>query len=98
MVMKISVEDVSEFEQLMKDKDLNISKGIVEGILKNLIGKRKNIHVLEVYIEDEDSIVDITVHRDDFIMTLEEGLKTHIHHEDYESCSGIQKAIDYLKG
>ena len=98
MAMKISVGDVNEFEQLVKDKDLKISKGIVGGVLENLLTKRKNVHVLEVYIENEDSIVDITVHRDDFIMTLEEGLKTHIHHEEYEACSGIQKAINYLKG
>ena len=67
-------------------------------ILQNLIGKKKHIHVLEVYIKDEDSIVDVTCHREDFVETLEENLLIHIHHEDYESCSGIKKAIEYLKG
>jgi protein-arginine kinase activator protein McsA len=97
MALKISVKDPQEFEQLIKDKNLKISKGIVNGILENLITKRKNIHVLEVHIEEDNSIVDITVHRDDFIHTLEENLKTHIYHEDYEACVGIQKAINYLK-
>jgi|TARA_R110001606_G_scaffold166659_1_gene311157 protein-arginine kinase activator protein McsA len=96
MALKISVKNPEEFEQLIKDKNLKISKGIVTGILENLTGKRKNIHVLEVFIEEEDSIVDITVHRDDFIDTLKENLKTHIYHEDYEACVGIQSAIDYL--
>ena len=97
MALKISVKDPQEFEQLIKDKNLKISKGIVNGILENLITKRKNIHVLEVHIEEDNSIVDITVHRDDFIHTLEENLKTHIYHEDYEACVGIQSAINYLK-
>jgi len=94
--MKIQVESVEDFEQMVNDKDLTISKSIVSGILQNLVGKKKNIHVLEIYIKDEDSIVDITCRREDFIETLEENLKTFIHHEEYEACSGIQKAINYL--
>mgnify|MGYP003646908507 FL=1 len=97
MATSINVKDSEEFNQLLKDRDIRISKGIVEGILKNLIGKKKNIHVLEIHLKDEDSIVDITVHREDFIMTLEENLQTFIYHEEYEVCSGIQKAINYLK-
>ena len=49
-------------------------------------------------LKEEDKIFDITCHREDFVHTLEENLQTHIHHEDYEACSGIQKAINYLKG
>jgi len=93
MAKYIEVRNAKEFEQMIKDKDLSISKGIVEGILKNLIGKRKHVHVLEIYIKDEDSTVDVTCHRDDFVHTLEENLKTHIYHEDYEACSGIQLNI-----
>jgi hypothetical protein len=98
MAKKIKVNNSEEFNQLLKDKDLRISKGIVKAILENLIGKRKNIHVLEIYLKDEDSIIDITVHRDDFVQTLEENMKNFIYHEEYEACSGIQKAIKYLKG
>ena len=98
MAKYIAVNSVEEFEQMIKDKDLSISKAITQGILENLVGKRKNIHVLEVFIKDEDTTVDITCHRDDFIETLEENLQTHVYHEDYEACSGIQKAIKYLKG
>tara|TARA_R110000803_G_scaffold71375_2_gene134584 strand:- start:1315 stop:1611 length:297 start_codon:yes stop_codon:yes gene_type:complete len=97
MAKKIKVKDIKELEKLINDKNLDISKGIVEGILKNLIGKKKNVHVLEIYITEDDSIVDITCHRSDFIETLEENLKTHIYHEDYEACAGIKLAIDYLK-
>lgn len=98
MAQYIEVNTAEEFEQMIKDKDLSISKGITEGILKNLVGNRKNVHVLEVYIKENDSTVDVTCHRDDFIETLEQNLETHIYHEDYEGCSGIQKAINYLKG
>jgi len=97
MATVVNVENVEEFEQRIKDKDIIISKLIVSSILQNLIGKKKHIHILEIYIKDEDSIVDVTCHRDDFIETLEENLQIHVYHEDYESCSGIKKAIEYLK-
>ena len=77
MVDKIKVKNTEAFEQLIKEKDLGISKGIVKGILENLVGKRKHIPVLEVYLEDEGTIVDITCDRKDFIATLEENLKIH---------------------
>ena len=72
MVDKIKVKNTEAFEQLIKEKDLGISKGIVKGILENLVGKRKHIPVLEVYLEEEGTIVDITCDRKDFIVTLEE--------------------------
>ena len=97
MVRSIVVNDAEDFEQRIKDKDLSISKGIVEGILQNLTTKKKHIHVLEIHLLENDTIVDITCHRDDFIETLEENLKTHVYHEDYEACAGIQKAIEFLK-
>jgi len=97
MARSIVVNSTEEFEQRIKNKDLSISKGIVEGILQNLTTKRKNIHVLEIHLLEEDTIVDITVNRDDFITTLETNLETHVYHEDYEACAGIKKAIEFLK-
>ena len=97
MVDKIKVKNTEAFEQLIKEKDLGISKGIVKGILENLVGKRKHIPVLEVYLEEEGTIVDITCDRKDFISTLEENLKIHEYHEKYEACAGIGKAINFLK-
>lgn len=97
MARSIVVNSTEEFEQRIKNKDLSISKGIVEGILQNLTTKRKHIHVLEIHLLEEDTIVDITVNRGDFITTLETNLETHVYHEDYEACAGIKKAIEFLK-
>ena len=83
----LEIKSTDEFEQMIKDKDLGISKSIVKGILENLVGKKKNIHVLEIYVESEDRIFDITCHRDDFVDTLKEvdteGVKplTHVNEE-----------------
>ena len=97
MVDKIKVKNTEAFDQLIEEKDLRISKSIVKGILENLVGKRKYIPILEVYLEDEGTTVDITCSRVDFIATLEENLKIHEYHEEYEACAGIEKAINFLK-
>ena len=81
----LEIKSTDEFEQMIKDKDLGISKSIVKGILENLVGDKKHIHVLEIYVEAEDKIFDITCDREDFIDTLKENLETHVYHEDYEN-------------
>lgn len=97
MAYKIEVETYQEFEDLIYNKDLNISKAIVDKILNNLKTKKRFIPVLEINISDENKIMDLTVDREDFIDTLEKNLEIHIFHEEYEKCVAIKNAIDSLK-
>lgn len=97
MAYSVNVKTYEEFEDLIYSKDLNISKSIVDSILKNMTTKKRHIHVLEIMIEDEDKIMDLTVDRNDFIDTLEKNLEIHVYHEEYERCVEIQNAIQKLK-
>jgi len=97
MAYSINVKNYQEFEDLISAKDLNISKACVDGILKNLNTKKRHIHILEIIIDDEDGIRDITVDRKNFIFTLEKNLEIHAYHEEYERCIEIQNAIKKLK-
>jgi hypothetical protein len=96
MIYKISVADIEEFEDLIKSKHLRISQEIIKKILENLNTKKKYVNVLEVYVEDLDQTMDLTVERENYLETLELNLKIHELHEDYEGCSKIQKAIKKL--
>ena len=69
----------------------------MDGVLDNLNTKKRFVHVLEIMIEDEDKIMDLTVDRNDFIDTLEKNLEIHVYHEEYERCVEIQNAIQKLK-
>ena len=51
------------------------TEACVESILKNLNTKKRHIHILEVIIEEEDRIFDITCDRNDFIETLEKNFR-----------------------
>jgi hypothetical protein len=97
MVTEISVFDSNEFEELVAQRDLRISKALVETILNNLKGRKRHLHALSVLIEQEQTIYDITIDRNEFVNTLEQNLPIYEKHELYEGCAEIVKAIKFLK-
>ena len=97
MVKRIKVKNVEEFEEMLQEQDLKVSKAIVEVALKNLHGDKRFIPVLEVHIEDDESIFDITLDRRDMLITLQQNLEIHERNEDYEGCARIASAIKELK-
>jgi DNA-directed RNA polymerase len=97
MVKRIKVKSVEEFEDMLQEQDLKISKAIIEVALKNLKGDKRFIPVLEVHVEDDESIFDITLDRQNMISTLQQNLEIHERNEDYEGCARISKAIQELK-
>jgi hypothetical protein len=97
MATEISVFDSDEFEKMVTDRNLRISKALVETILKNLNGRKRHLHALSILVEQEHTIYDITVDRQDFVTTLEQNLSILQDNEDYETCAEVVKAIKFLK-
>ena len=97
MATEISVFDSEEFEELVAQRDLRISKALVETILVNLKGRKRHLHALSVLIEQDQTIYDITIDRQEFVKTLENNLPVYEKHELYEGCAEIVKAIIFLK-
>jgi len=94
---EISVFDSEEFERLVSEKDIRISNALVDTILKNLKGRKRHIHALSVLVEQEQTVYDITIDRDEFITTLEMSLPVYEAVEEYEKCAEVVKAIKFLK-
>ena len=97
MVKRIKVKNVEEFEDMLQEQDLKISKAIIEVALKNLKGDKRFIPILEVHVEEDESIFDITLDRQNMVSTLQQNLEIHERNEDYEGCARISKAIQELK-
>ena len=97
MATEISVFDSDEFEELVAQRDLRISKALVETILKNLKGRKRHLHALSVLIEQDQTIYDITRVSQEFVYTLEQNLPKYEKHELYEGCQEIVNAIKFLK-
>jgi hypothetical protein len=90
-------ETINDFERAIEEGDFEISKIIVETILSNLNTKKKNIYVMNFYIEETEESIDFTVLRSNFSEVLEKNLKFYEKEELYEMCSVIQKTIELLK-
>ena len=97
MATEISVFDSDEFEQLVASRDLRISKALVDTILKNLNGRKRHVHALSVLVEQEQTMYDITIDRQEFVTTLEQNLPILEKNEEYETCAEVVKAIKFLK-
>ena len=97
MVKRIKVKSVEECEDMLQEQDLKISKAIVEVALKNLKAKKRFIPVLEIHVEEDETIFDITLDRQNLLSTLQQNLEIHERNEDYEGCARISKAIQELK-
>ena len=97
MAIEITVQNTDEFQEMVDNKDFRIAEAIVSGILKNINGKKKYVHVLSVTCLEEEEIYDITVERKHFAETLEENLPYYVREERYEDCQKIVNIINELK-
>jgi len=97
MASELNVSTQEDFMELIDQKDFRISRAIVESILDNLDTKKKNVHVLTVNCEEENTTFDLTVDTKFFALTLEENLSYYVKEEKYEDCQKIVNAINQLK-
>jgi hypothetical protein len=95
--IEVTVKNSEELMLLMDKGDYKISKSLVENILINLKTKKKRIHVISVFCEEDNEIYDLTLERNNFLNTLEKNLEMFERHENYEGCAKILEAISQLK-
>lgn len=96
--IEITVKNSEELESLIDgEQSYEIANSLVSNIIKNLNTKKKRIHVISVFCEEDNEIYDLTLERDNFLNTLEKNLEIFERHEDYEGCAIIQEAISQLK-
>lgn len=92
-----SVNNSEEFESMIEQNDIRISKALVETILKNLKGRKRHIPAMSIFLKDEELTIDVTVDREDFEYVLETNLPKYEAYELYEKCAEIVKALEFLK-
>ena len=97
MTHKLHLNNIEQFNNLIIEKDLELSKAIVKVISENINTIDKIIPAAEVYIKDKGEVIILSINREDFESTLELNLKVHEYHEDFEGCYAIQQLIAKLK-
>jgi hypothetical protein len=97
MTHKLHLDNIEQFNNLIIEKDLELSKAIVKVISENINTIDEIIPAAEVYIKDKGEIIILSINREDFKSTLDLNLKVHEYHEDFEGCAEIQQLITKLK-
>jgi protein-arginine kinase activator protein McsA len=97
MATEFRLNNSEEFQDMVERRDFSISKAVVETLLANLNTRKQHIHVITVVCLEENAEYDITLERKYFADTLQENLKYYVENEQYEDCTRIVEAINYLK-
>ena len=97
MIHKFRLDNIEQFNNLIVEKNLELSKAIVKVISENINTIDKVIPAAEVYIKDKREVIILSINREDFEGTLDLNLKIHEYHEDFEGCVEIQQLITKLK-
>jgi len=91
-------ETTEEMKNILLSKDYDISSVIVKASLENLdLKEGEEIDIMEFYTEDSDLIYEVGIAQEDLLETLKVNLTVMEHHEDYEMCQKIVRAIKYLE-
>ncbi len=86
-----------EIQEIFEYGKKELSDLIVDTTLDNLNTEINDIPIVSIYTKDTDMFYDVMVERSDMIETLEQNLTSMEEYEDYERCSKILNAINYLK-
>ncbi len=94
---KWEFESEDEIQDIFTYGKKELNDLIVDTALDNLYTEIEEIPVVSILTKDTDTLYDIMIERPDMIETLEQNLTSMEEYEDYERCSKIINAIDYLK-
>lgn len=97
MATRLVIPDEDTFDNLLDNGDYRLAQAIVEGILSQLPTDEENLRIVEVYVEEEDDIYDLSINKNDIIETLQDNLVWYEKEENYEGCASIVKAIENIR-
>ena len=75
--LTLNVKTGDEFFELIKGRDIRISRSVVQNILDVIHSKKRFVYVLEVIVESTQSTFDWSISREEFYNVLEKNLLIH---------------------
>jgi hypothetical protein len=97
MVKTYYINSYNDWEIFLQEHDLEISKLIVDSALDNLDSGKRYIHVIDVDVEEDDAVLEITLDTHELVDTLELNLKILEYYEEYEYCMRVKNTINKLE-
>lgn len=97
MISRLVIPDVDTFDDMLDEGSYELATALVDGILSQLPMSGSRMKIVEVYVEEEDDIYDLSIDKTDIIETLQDNLVWYEREENYEGCATIVKAIETLR-
>tara|TARA_R100001509_G_scaffold164326_1_gene141495 strand:- start:1429 stop:1731 length:303 start_codon:yes stop_codon:yes gene_type:complete len=94
MVKTLKVPSREVLEEMTQEKDLSISKIVIDRIAETIENEEEMIHIMDIEIDDEEEILEVKLPKTEFQQALERNLVIHELHEDYENCTKIKSLLN----
>lgn len=78
---KLQIESLQELEQIFREKSVDMTNNIKEGIEEAMKNKKKTALLFEIQVEGLENIFEISLTSKEWIIALENCLK---HYEEWE--------------
>lgn len=78
---KLQIESLQELEQIFREKSVDMTNNIKEGIEEAMKNKKKTALLFEIQVEGLENILEISLTSKEWIIALENCLK---HYEEWE--------------
>ena len=90
---RIELTTYDELVDILEARDIRFVKAIVETVLENLDTEEERLTFLEAFIEDEDTVFEFSLGKENYKNLLEENLESLAEAEEYELCVQVQKVL-----
>ncbi len=91
-----SFETAQAFAEYVHSDRYGFSKIVVNGCFNLYESEEDSLIVMSSFIEEYQNYFDITINKEDLLITLKQNLKIYEQEEDYEGCAKIYELIKKL--
>jgi len=97
-IMVFKYNSINDFKEKIDSKDVEMSNEIFKQIKKAFNAKTKRKTITAFSVEIQNTIIDFTLDRNQWLQSLETCLSVFIEQEWYEQCAEIKKMMEELAG
>lgn len=96
-IMVFKYNSINDFKEKIDSKDVEMSNEIFKQIKKAFNAKTKRKTITAFSVEIQNTIIDFTLDRNQWLQSLETCLDVFIDQEWYEQCAEIKKMMEGLE-
>lgn len=97
MTNRLSFSNREEFEEFLESEKDKMYSIIWESINSTFKRGENSAYIVEIYLEEEGTYIDMISDEEDWIKSLNLALNYYISIEEYEKCAKLKKLIEEIQ-